>query len=206
MLTIWGRNNSINVQKVMWSVGELNLDHVRIDAGRQHGGLDTPEFLTMNPNGLVPTIVDGDTVIWESNAIVRYLAAKYDAGGLWPEDPGARGQVDQWMDWMVTVIVPLLIPVFLGLIRTLPEERDDVAIAGSAQAMSERWAILDAHLAERPFVAGNSFTIADIPAGCACYRYYEMDIPHPTLPNLEAWYKTLQTRDAFREHVMIELS
>lgn len=190
----------------MWAVGELNLAHERIDAGRQHGGLDTPEFLTMNPNGLVPTIVDGDTVIWESNAIVRYLAAKYDAGGLWPENPDVRGQVDQWMDWMVTIIVPLLIPVFLGLIRTPPEERDDIAIAGSAQSMSERWAILDAHLAERPFVAGNSFTIADIPLGCACYRYYAMDIPHPVLPNLEAWYKILQTRGAFREHVMIELS
>jgi glutathione S-transferase len=206
MLTVWGRNNSINVQKVMWTVGELGLAHERIDAGRQYGGLDKPEFLAMNPNGLVPTIVDGDTVMWESNAIVRYLAAKYGCGGLWPEEPGARGLADQWMDWMVTVIIPPLIPVFLGLIRTQPEERDNDAIAAAANTMSERWTILDAHLAGRDFVAGDSLTIADIPVGCACYRYYAMDIPHPPLANLEAWYQRLQARAAFREHVMIELS
>ncbi len=206
MLTVWGRNNSINVQKVMWTVGELGLAHERIDAGRQYGGLDKPEYLALNPNGLVPTIVDGDTVMWESNAIVRYLAAKYDAGGLWPEDAAARGRADQWMDWMVTVIIPPLIPVFLGLIRTPPEERDQAAIDASAKAMSERWALLDAHLAERPFVAGDALTIADIPVGCACYRYYALAIAHPTLPNLEAWYERLKARDAFREHVMIELS
>jgi len=206
VLTIWGRNNSINVQKVMWTVGELGLTYKRIDAGRQYSGLDTPEFLSMNPNGLVPTIVDGDTVMWESNAIVRYLAAKYNAGGLWPEDPNARCQADQWMDWMVTVIIPQLNPVFVGLIRTAPEERNNDTIAALAKGMSEHWEILDAHLADRPFVAGDSLTIADIPLGCACYRYYAMDIPHPTRANLEAWYKRLQTRSAFREHVMIKLS
>jgi len=206
MLTIWGRNNSINVQKVMWTVGQLGLAYERIDAGRQYGGLDTPEFLAMNPNGLVPTIVDDDTMMWESNAIVRYLAAKYDAGGLWPEDPDVRCQADQWMDWMVTVIIPQLIPVFLGLIRTTPEERDNDAITASANAMSKHWKILDSHLSDRPFISGDSLTIADIPLGCACYRYYEMDIPHPTRVNLEAWYERLKALSAFREHVMIELS
>ena len=206
MLTIWGRNNSINVQKVMWTVGELGLAHERFDAGRQYGGLSTPEFLAMNPNGLVPTIVDGDTVMWESNAIVRYLTAKYDTGGLWPKDPDVRCQGDKWMDWMVTVIIPQLIPVFVGLIRTSPEERDNDAITASIKAMSESWEILNAHLSNQPFVAGDSLTIADIPLGCACHRYYAMDIPHPTHANLESWYERLQERSAYREHVMIELS
>ena len=138
----------------MWTVAELGLAHERIDVGRQHGGLDTPEFLAMNPNGCIPTIDDDGTVVWESNAVVRYLAAKYGAGSLWPEDAAQRAQADQWMDWMVTVITPLINPIFVGLIRTPAEERDSAAIAAAAKNLAAAWRILDAHLAATPFAAG----------------------------------------------------
>lgn len=206
MLTIWGRNNSINVQKVMWTVAELGLEHRRHDVGRQFGGLDTAEYRAMNPNGLIPTIDDDGTIIWESNAVVRYLAAKYGAGSLWPENPAARAAADRWMDWAITTIMPPMAPVFIGLIRTPPAERDGAAIAAGAQKMTDNWRILDAHLAASPYVAGVNLSIADIPLGCACYRYYALDIPHPEMPNLMAWYERLQAREAYREHVMIELS
>ena len=207
MLTVWGRNNSINVQKVMWTVGELGLQHERIDVGRQFGGLDTPEFLAMNPNGRIPTIVDDDgTVVWESNAVVRYLAAKYGAGSLWPDDAARRASADQWMDWMHTVIALLINPVFVALIRTAPEERDSDALAAAAEGLADAWRILDAHLAAQPYAVGEALSMADIPIGCACFRYYALDLAHPDLPNVAAWYARLQEREAFREHVMIALS
>ncbi len=206
MLTVWGRNNSINVQKVMWTVGELGLEHQRHDVGRQFGGLDTAEFRAMNPNGLIPTIDDDGTIVWESNAVVRYLAAKYGAGSLWPEDPAMRALADRWMDWMLGAFIPPMAPVFIGLIRTPSAQRDGAAIYAAAGQMSDNWSILDTYLAATPYVAGAALTMADIPLGCACYRYYALDIPHPDMPHLMAWYERLQAREAFREHVMIELS
>ena len=206
MLRVWGRTNSINVQKVMWTIAELGLAHDRIDVGRQFGGLDTPEYLAINPNGRIPAIVDDGTVVWESNTVVRYLASKYGAGGLWPEDAAARAQADQWMDWMTTTIAPLINPVFVGLIRTPPEERDTDAIATTARELADSWRLLDAHLADKPYVAGAALSMADIPLGCACYRYYALDLGYPNMPHLEAWYARLQARDVFREHVMIALS
>jgi glutathione S-transferase len=206
MLTIWGRNNSINVQKVMWTVAELGLEHQRHDVGRQFGGLDTPEFLALNPNGLIPTIDDDGTIIWESNAVVRYLAAKYGAGSLWPEDVARRALADQWMDWLVTRIMPPMVPAFVGLIRTPPEARDSAAIDAAGQSLSDAWQILNAHLAATRYVAGDELSMADIPLGCACYRYYTLDIAHPEMPYLQAWYALLKAREAYREHVMIPLS
>ena len=206
MLTIWGRNNSINVQKVMWTVAELGLEYQRHDVGRQFGGLDTPEFLALNPNGLIPTIDDDGTIIWESNAVVRYLAAKYGAGSLWPEDVARRALADQWMDWLVTRIMPPMVPAFVGLIRTPPEARDSAAIDAAGQSLSDAWQILNAHLAATRYVAGDELSMADIPLGCACYRYYKLDIAHPEMPNLQAWYALLQAREAYREHVMVPLS
>ena len=206
MLTIWGRHNSINVQKVMWTVGELGLDHERKDVGGAFGGLDQPDYLAKNPNGLIPTLEDDGVTLWESHAIVRYLAATYDAGGLWPSEPAARGSADQWMDWMHTVILKDMGPVFWGLIRTQPQDRDMQAIQAGIEGMARSWRILDAHLEARPFVAGDGLTIGDIPVGCACYRYHALDIERPALPNIEAWYERLQARDAFRTHVMIPLT
>jgi glutathione S-transferase len=146
MLTIWGRTTSGNVQKVMWAVGELGLVHERIDAGQKFGRLDTPEFGRLNPNRRIPTIEDGDVVLWESNVIVRYLAARYGAGKLWPEDPAVRGVADQWMDWQQTALSPDMRTVFWGLVRTPVEKRDGAAIAAAVQRLKELWAMLDAWL------------------------------------------------------------
>lgn len=206
MLTIWGRNNSINVQKAMWTVGELGLDHARKDVGGPFGGLDRPDYLIKNPNGLIPALEDDGVVVWESHAIVRYLVAKYDPGGLWPTDPVERSNADRWMDWMHTTILKDMGPVFWGLIRTPPERRDLAAIQAGIEGMARSWPILDAHLSERSFVAGERLTMGDIPVGCACYRYLALDIERPPLPNLEAWYERLMAGEAFRTHVMIPLS
>lgn len=206
MLKVWGRANSLNVQKVMWAVAELGVAHERIDVGGAFGGLSTPTFVEMNPNRLIPVLEDGDTVVWESNAIVRYLAARYGAGGLWPEDPGRRAMADRWMDWQLTTIQPHLSPIFLGLIRTPEAERDMGAIAAHAERLGEAMRILDTHLATRPFVAGDALTMGDIPLGCVWWRYANLAIARPDLPNLEAWHQRLTAREPYRRHVMIPLS
>ena len=206
MLTIWGRSNSVNVQKVMWAVAELGVPHQRIDAGGAFGGLDTAEYGAMNPNRKIPVIDDDGVIVWESNTIVRYLAATYGAGGLWPADPALRAQADQWMDWMLTTVSPVMHPVFWGLVRTPPEQRDTAAIDAATKDLGEIFAILDGHLEGRTFVAGDDLTMGDIPVGAACYRYNVLPIERPSLPNMAAWYDRLQERAAFRAHVMIELS
>ncbi len=206
MLRIWGRTNSINVQKVMWTVAELGLEHERIDAGGAFGGLDTPEYGAMNPNRKVPTIKDGDTVVWESNACVRYLAAKHGKGSLWDEDPARRSEADRWMDWMVTSILGDLGVAFWQTIRTPAEKRDMAAVEAAAKRLGPVWQMLDDHLGSRRFVAGGELTMGDIPVGCAFYRYVSLDIDRPSLPNLQLWYQSLKSRDAYRRHVMIPLS
>jgi glutathione S-transferase len=206
MLRIWGRTNSINVQKVMWTVGELGLAHERIDAGGAFGGLDTPEYGALNPNRRVPTIDDDGTVLWESNACVRYLAARYGAGRLWPEDVKRRGRSDMWMDWQQTTLLPDMSVVFWGLIRTPEEQRDQAAIKAAAERLGATWRVLDQHLATRRFVTGDSLTMGDIPVGASCYRYYGLPIARPQLPNVEEWYERLTERPAFREHVMLPIT
>ena len=206
MLRVWGRNNSINVQKVMWAVGELGVEHERIDVGGAFGGLDTPEYRRLNPNRRVPTVEDGEVVVWESNACVRYLAARFGAGALWPEDPGRRARADMWMDWQVATLLPDMTVVFWGLIRTPEAERDHAKIAAAVERLGTTWRILDEHLASRRFVAGDALTIGDIPVGAGCYRYYSLPIERPSLPKLEAWYGRLKERAPFREHVMVPLT
>ena len=209
MLKVWGRTNSINVQKVMWTVGELGIPHERIDAGGAFGRLDTDGYGRLNPNRRVPTIEDDDggrVVVWESNAIVRYLAARYGAGSLWPGDPAARARADMWMDWMQTELVPDMTVVFWGLIRTPEEKRDGAAIGAAAKRLGDRWRIVDGWLGERAFIAGDGLTMGDVPVGAACYRYHALPIERPPLPRVEAWYARLRGRPPFREHVMIPLS
>ncbi len=206
MLRVWGRTNSINVQKVMWAVGELGIAHERIDAGGAFGGLDTDEYGERNPNRRVPTLDDDGLVIWESNACVRYLAARYDAGGLWPDDPAARAPADMWMDWQQTTLVPDMTVVFWGLVRTPEAKRDLGAIDAAARRLGDTWRVLETQLAGRRFVAGDQLTIGDIPVGAGCYRYFNLPIERPLLPNVEAWYERLKTRPAFREHVMLPLT
>ena len=206
MLRIWGRTSSINVQKVMWAVGELGLAHERVDAGGAFGGLDGEDYGARNPNRRIPTIDDEGVVVWESNACVRYLAARYDAGGLWPEDPAARARSDMWMDWQQTTLIPDMTVVFWGLIRTPEDKRDHGAIDAAAKRLGVSWRVLEAQLAGRRFVAGDRLTIGDIPVGAACYRYLGLPIERPPLPNLEAWYERLKQRAAYREHVMLPIT
>ncbi len=206
MLRIWGRTNSINVQKVMWAVGELGLEHERIDAGGAFGGLDTEDYGERNPNRRVPTLEDDGLVMWESNACVRYLAARYDKDGLWPEDPAARARADMWMDWQQTTLLADMVVVFWGLIRTPEDKRDHGAIDAAAKRLGGTWRLLETQLAGRRFVAGDRFTIGDIPVGATCYRYLGLPIERPSLPNLEAWYERLKQRPAFRKHVMLPIT
>jgi len=202
MLKIWGRKNSINVQKVMWAVGELALPHERIDIAGAFGGNREPAYLALNPNGLVPTLQEDDFVLWESNAIVRYLAGKYGAGTLEPADARARGHANQWMDWQLSVLAPAIFDLFWGLIRTPPEQRNQAAIDASRAKTTDAFRIADAALAERAFLAGDGFCMGDIPAAIVGYRFRELVPERPALPHFERWYAAIAQRPAFREHIL----
>jgi len=204
MLKIWGRPNSINVQKVLWTADEMGLDYEHTVAGGAHGGMEAVE--RMNPNKLVPVIDDEGFVQWESNAIVRYLAAKHDMGGLCPQGLQERALADQWMDWSTFTVVTAMTPVFWGLVRTAPEDRDRAAIEKGIAGCQAAFARLNAHLEGRDYVLGSTFTMADVPLGCATYRWHALDVPHRSLPALEAWYERLRDRPAFRERVMLPLT
>lgn len=206
MLKIWGRRNSINVQKVMWTVAELGIPHERVDAGMAHGLVGEPWYGEINPNRLVPTIDDDGVVLWESNVIVRYLAAKHSAGQLMPSDPAARARAEMWMDWQQCTLGPGLGPLFLGLIRTPAEKRDPGAIRKGAETTEAAMRLLDKQLAGRPFVTGDTLSVADIPLGCAAYRWYGLPIERPSLPNLRAWYERLAARPAYKANVMLPLT
>ena len=205
-MKIWGRVNSINVMKVLWCADECGLAYDRVDVGMAFGGNDQKWYLDMNPNGVVPTIEDGGRIIYESNTIVRYLAAKYGAGTLWPNDPGVRSEADRWMDWQNSTINGPMRDAFWGLIRTAPEKRDMAAITKSAVDAGKVWARLDAKLEGRLYVAGQHFTMGDIPVGCFLHRWYALAIERPELKNVKAWYERLKTRPAYAKHVMAPLS
>lgn len=199
MIKVWGRLSSINVQKVVWALDELGMAYERVDAGGAFGIVRTPEYLAMNPNGLIPTIEDGGFVLWESNAIVRYLAAKVPEGGLMPADLRTRADADRWMDWQATTATPAMRDVFWQLIRTEPKARDQAAIERSVAASAAAARILDARLADRPYVAGNAFTMGDIAAGAHAHRWLSLPIARPDLPNLAAWHERLRVRPGARQ-------
>jgi glutathione S-transferase len=205
-MKIWGRANSINVMKVLWAADECGLKYERTDVGGAFGGNDQKWYLDMNPNGVVPTVEDGGRVIYESNTIVRYLSAKYGAGSLWPNDPGVRSEADRWMDWQASTVNGPMRDAFWGLIRTAPEKRDMAAIQKSAVDAGKVWARLDEKLAGKLYVAGQHFTMGDIPVGCFIHRWYALDIERPDLKNVKAWYERLKTRPAYAKHVMQPLS
>lgn len=205
-MKIWGRPNSINVQKVMWAVAELGLEHERIDVGGAFGGLDGDDYGRLNPNRKIPVLEDGDVVIWESHACVRYLAARYGEGSLWPADPALRSIADRWMDWKITTLLPFLHVCFWGLIRTPETERDMPAITKAAAGMADVWRLFEAHLGDQAYVVGDHLTMGDMPLGAAFYRYVNLPVERPPLPAIEAWYARLQERSAFRDHVMIPVT
>ncbi len=202
MIRTWGRPTSVNVQKVMWAVGELNLPHERIDVGGSFGKNREPAYLAMNPNGLVPTLEEDGFFLWESNSIVRYLAAKYGPGGLEPADLRERARAHSWMDWQLSVGGPALTGMFWGLIRTPPEKRDHAAIDASRENTTAAMKILDAQLAKTPFVAGGSFSIGDIPVALMTYRFRRLVPERSGLDNLERWFTGIEQRAPFKQQVL----
>ncbi|MFW7345375.1 MAG: glutathione S-transferase family protein [Pigmentiphaga sp.] len=195
MMTIWGRLTSINVAKAVWAARELGLQFERIDVGGPYGGLDKPEYLALNPNGKIPTLDDNGYILWESNSIVRYLAAQYGAGTLWPTDPRERGLSDRWLDWQATEFGPAMGPAFIGLIRTPEDKRNHQAIAESVARGNKLILLLEKFLADgRQYLAGDRFTIGDIAVGCAIDRWFLLPIERPATPLLAQWHERVSTR------------
>jgi glutathione S-transferase len=202
VIKIWGRNTSSNVQKVMWAVGEMGLPHERIDIGGPFGKNRDPAYLAMNPNGLVPTLEEEDGfLLWESNTIVRYLAAKYKAAMLEPADLRTRSLASKWMDWQLAVAGPAIFECFWGLIRTPPEKRNHAAIEESRRKTTAAVAVMDQQLAKTTYLAGGEFSYGDIPVGIIAYRYRQLAPERPALPNFERWYGAISARQAFKDHV-----
>lgn len=203
---IWGRANSINVQKVLWAADECGVQYQRTDVGGAHGGNDQQWYLEKNPNGRVPCVEDEGHIFWESNSTVRYLAAKYGSGTLWPVDAAVRSDADRWMDWELSSLADPMKTCFWGLIRTSPENRDLVAISKAAETLGTLFTRLEGWLEGRQYVAGQEFTMGDIPIGCFAYRFFALDIVRPDLKNVEAWFSRLQSRPAFSKHIALPLS
>ena len=201
MLKIWGRATSSNVQKVLWCCAELDLEFERVDVGGPFGGNRDPEYLAMNPNGLVPTVKDGDLVMWESNAICRYLAATRNGEHLYPRDPAARTHVERWMDWQLAVIGPPMGQLLFGLVRSTPETRDPAAIEGARRRAAAAWTIIDDEVKDRPYLAGDHLSLAEIVLGTQIYRWFAFPIERPELPNLRAWYDRMHQRPGFKKHI-----
>jgi glutathione S-transferase len=205
MLNIWGRISSINVRKVVWCAQELGLDFQRTEAGGKFGIVQTPEYLGLNPNALVPVIDDGEgedrVVLWESNVIVRYLCAKHSPGKLYPERLAERFDAERWMDWQQTTLNPVSAGAFRQWIRTPSGQRDPAVIAHSVHATEPLFALLNAHLATRAFMLGDSFTMADIPVGCEAHRWFglpQTEYTRPAWPHVERWFADLRSRAGAR--------
>lgn len=205
-IRVYGRKNSINVQKVLWCGAELGLPIEQIDRGGPFGGTATPEYRGMNPTGRVPTIDDNGFVLWESNSIVRYLSARYGMGKLCPADDRARATAEQWMDWQLVTVWRGLQPAFVNLVRTPAAQRDINAIETALRQSTEHFTLLDAHLKNRRYVNGEAFSMGDIPLGCTAQRWFRLEIERPDLPALAAWYRRLEERAAFKQHVDLPLS
>jgi glutathione S-transferase len=196
MLKIWGRMSSINVKKVVWIAQELGLDLQRTEAGGLFGLVKTPEYIQLNPNSLVPVIEDNGYVLWESNVIVRYLAAKHSAGQMYPTDLYERFDAERWMDWQQTTLNPASRPGFWQLVRTSPEQRNDALVAQSNAAVEALMEVLDTHLAQRRFMVGERFTVADIPVACEVHRWFGLPQARQGRPNIERWYDSIHARQA----------
>ena len=200
-IIVFGRRNSLNVQKVLWALGELKLPYLRHDVGGQFGYPE--DYPALNPNQVVPTIRDGGLTLWESGAIVRYLASRYGRGDLWPEDPTRAALADQWMDWHKDKVSSGFFDVFINQIRLPAARADQGAIARGSKVCAKQFQLLDAHLAQSTYLAGEHFTAGDIPMGAMTYRYRLLEIDRPALPNVERWFSALAERPAFQQHVAI---
>jgi glutathione S-transferase len=200
---VWGRATSSNVMKVLWGLGELGLPYQRNDVGGAFGKTDTADYRAMNPTGLVPTLQEGDFTLWESNAILRYLARGDEA--LWPADPHARANIDRWMDAQQTVLNRPMTQVFWGLVRTPADQRDLGAVAAAIVETAKAWRMIDAELSRHDYIAGDALTLCDIPWGVHAHRWFGMDylgLDRPEMPALRAWYDRLYARAAFQAAVV----
>jgi len=206
MLTLMGRPNSSNVKKVLWTLEELGVSYENIKIGGAYGGLDDPAYLAINPNGKVPSLRDGDLIIWESNTIVRYLAATYGAGTLWLEEPKRRAHAEKWMDWGANVLFPAFHDILFHTLRLPQPQRDPAIVAQGVQNFEKALAIMEAELSQRSWLSGENFGVGDIVAGVFVYYYYEMDLVRGTsFPHVESWYQRLKTRPAYVKTVMIPI-
>ena len=204
MLKIWGRNTSSNVQKVIWALAEMKVPFERIDVGGAFGKTKDPEYLAMNPNSLVPTLQEEDGfTMWESNSIVRYLAAKNSSRTLEPADLKTRGRAQMWMDWQLSVMAPAITPVFWNLIRTPPEKRDANVIATGKEKTIAAAKMMDEQLGRTKFLASDEFSYGDIPVGIMIYRYMQLIPERPATPNLDRWYAAISSRPAFKEQIAV---
>ncbi|MBB1199984.1 glutathione S-transferase family protein [Enterobacteriaceae bacterium 89] len=208
MITLWGRNNSTNVKKVRWTLAELDLPYNQILAGLEFGLNHDPEYLAKNPNGLVPLLNDEDQQItlWESNTIVRYLAAQYGQNRLWEENPAKRAQGDKWMDWANGTLTPAHRPILMGLVRTPPEKRNQAEIEAGIAQCEKLFAILDAELAKHEWLSGDAFGLGDIAVGPFVYNLFTAVTTWESHPNLQRWYQQLTRRPAFQDAVMIPVT
>ena len=206
MLKIWGRTTSSNVQKVLWCCAELDIPYERVDWGGPFGGNRDPKYLRMNPNGRVPTVEDGDLVIWESNTICRYLCTTRGGERLYPSDPRARTYVERWMDWQLATPGGAMGTLLQQLYRTKPEERDQKVIEAARQQALAAWTIAEGALADRPYLAGSELTLAEVTLGTLVYRWHAFPIERPELKNLRAWYERMRERPAFQKHIEIPIS
>lgn len=206
MLKLWGRSNSTNVKKPLWCLEELEVPYTRIDAGGAFGIVGEPDYIEKNPNKLVPCLEDSELVLWESNAIVRYLAAQYGQGVLWNPDPAQRAQADKWMDWATSTLAAPFRPLFWNIVRTVPEQRDLAAVQAALDECGKLLTIADRALSTQPYLSGESFGMGDIPLGCFAYAWFEMPIERPDLPHLRDWYEQLKRRPAYQAAVLTPLT
>lgn len=208
MMTVWGRENSTNVKKVLWCLEELKITYQRIPAGGKYGLTHDAEYLTMNPNGLIPCLRDDSNglILWESHTILRYLAAQYGQQTLWTADPTARARGEKWMDWTLSTLTEPFRGVFLSLVRLPPEERDERLIASSIKACEAALIIINATLEKQAWLSGVRLGPADIALGPLVYAMFTLTIDWPALPHLHSWYQRLCKRPAFVQTVMIPLS
>ena len=202
MLELWGRKNANQVIQVLWTLSELRVEYKRHSIGTKAGDLETEEYRSLNPNSKIPTIRDNGFVMWESHAVIRYLARHYGLGSLYPKDPQKAAISDQWMTWSTDSFMGTFFPVFWQMVRTEEKDRDYAKIAEMAQQSADILKVLDDHLVSNHFVAGDQFTFGDIPLGVLLHKYFVLDIKRPSLSGIEAWYERLKERPAFREHAM----
>ena len=209
-LQIWGRANSVNVQKVLWCCRECDAGFTRTDAGMQYGRTTDSDYLAMNPNGRIPTLVDGDFVLWESNAIMRYIVLTHpdtSPAALYPTEPRTRARIERWLDWTLSTLQPIERPLFWGLVRTPPAERDLGAMQQAADAAAVQWRIVDRQLANSNYIEGEGLSLADVAMGTYARRWFGVEgVTRPELPHLDRWFALISARPGFQEFVAPPMS